>query len=849
MANSSFYDINLPGLSQGKTENKPAKKIVTGVEPQDDNRDQPPKELRLISAKWAEGPEGFQYNKICYLDVKVEYLKNTIRKKIRGDLWGVYNNEEIDFKQTVDGEIDDNSMTARMVVRYLYFINDAFYAAWQKNTGEKCSYILKNIRHTLGENTIDSQVLEMPQSASLDKDVFLYSPADSLYYRIYNKDTDEFYTAIDECNLHIRKIQDEQKKITMVSDSSAINKLDELKNNFVDYLKEQHTAAGSGSNNSAMGSADPGMDKDLKEFITMNVVGRKDSKGENQDVYKGWVYVRSDKVKNHWRKTPQSKLIDLFGPEEKDESGKGLKNEIKEKFKEKMLKPLQVENVLLGNDKETDILAPKWVFSTGEKGADSEHWDFSAGAQFLRFSAGASLKSEVNLKTLETKIEAAGSVSFALAEGKSSGAVYIPDKNGFDIAELLIKGQDKLEELYGNTQSRKSLRTGMQNSDRKLSVRMTLKFEASGFIGSSASIAFPRLNIKPVKGNDPKSERVALATFEGRAFAGAKGEGKVSGDVAWGKPQEKSPIDWKSMVSAYIGGAVSAGIGAEGGLHFGYIGGHIRFSCSFGATFVVGGKTAWDFDIGLISGLEFLSELAQCVDFHFIAAIAEDLYEILEAYKYVILLAPGANVILGGLYILKDIDQDAQKAEAFVKDLLGRYRQVTNYVDKGVQNVFFGADKKKRNHIMQQSDLISKCPPESIARHLLVFMKEPDEDDYIYIPGIMDKCESDHKVRWVLRYVGLLTNIHELNTGAAAIVFKGETFKVDNKTVIASNDQLRRVMEKISAKNSCKEKDVMLEKGAEVLLEFGGYKTDKKENKRYVDKIMDLYDRNGVAYD
>lgn len=184
-----------------------------------------------------------------------------------------------------------------------------------------------------------------------------------------------------------------------------------------------------------------------------------------------------------------------------------------------------------------------------------------------------------------------------------------------------------------------------------------------------------------------------MATLEGKAFAGAQAQAKLIGSAEWSPSAQGA--EWKSMVSGEAGVAGTAGIGLEGKFHFGYKNGYIRCCCALQATFVVGGKGFWDFDLGIVEGLEFLGQLARCVDYHYIADIAEDLYESLGAYKFSLLVTPQTGMALGGLYVLKDIDKHAENAKKFVDHARSLYRQVDKFVDKAIQDNIYGVSKAK----------------------------------------------------------------------------------------------------------------------------------------------------------
>ncbi|MDG5816730.1 OmpA family protein [Chitinispirillales bacterium ANBcel5] len=137
-------------------------KFVTGVdESERDLYEDAEPEVRLISAQWKPGPKGFYYNEQCFLEVKAEYLKETIRAKIRGKLFCTFDGKEEDLAQVVEGFIEKDG-TAVIEIEHLWYMNLAHYNACKEDPNTPCSYTVKNITHSRGENTIDSPELEMP---------------------------------------------------------------------------------------------------------------------------------------------------------------------------------------------------------------------------------------------------------------------------------------------------------------------------------------------------------------------------------------------------------------------------------------------------------------------------------------------------------------------------------------------------------------------------------------------------------------------------------------------------------------------------------------------------------------
>jgi len=155
-----FGDVNLPAASFGKKEQETEQR-VEAVEDEPVGQEPTAPEVRLISAEWKPGLEGFQYLQQCFLEVRAEFLKQTVRTRLRGRLYGRYAGQETDLSQELEGFIDRKTGIARMEIKRLWFI-DEHYPKWEEDKSTPCEYIVKGIFHSCGENTIDSPVLEMP---------------------------------------------------------------------------------------------------------------------------------------------------------------------------------------------------------------------------------------------------------------------------------------------------------------------------------------------------------------------------------------------------------------------------------------------------------------------------------------------------------------------------------------------------------------------------------------------------------------------------------------------------------------------------------------------------------------
>jgi len=161
-----FHDINSPGYSFViNKESSKEKKRNTGVdESKPVEKKKEDLEVRIISAEWKPGPNGYLYNEQCFLDVQTEFLpgkEKTIRHRIRGKLFGIFNGQEFDLSQEVVGFIESKTGIAQLEIKRLWFIDD-HYSEWLKDPQTPCKYKIKNIFHSLGENKMDSPELDMP---------------------------------------------------------------------------------------------------------------------------------------------------------------------------------------------------------------------------------------------------------------------------------------------------------------------------------------------------------------------------------------------------------------------------------------------------------------------------------------------------------------------------------------------------------------------------------------------------------------------------------------------------------------------------------------------------------------
>ena len=159
-ASTPWHDINDPGVvaANQREEEAQAQPVEEESAAQEQPKKQEEPEVELLSADlWEPGEKGYLFNNECYLTVKAQFLKKTIRKRLQADVFAEYDGQEEDLKQPVEAFMEDDG-TAKFKIM-LYFSDETYKKADEKPE-VSCKFYLKNIRHSLGKNTLESTKIE-----------------------------------------------------------------------------------------------------------------------------------------------------------------------------------------------------------------------------------------------------------------------------------------------------------------------------------------------------------------------------------------------------------------------------------------------------------------------------------------------------------------------------------------------------------------------------------------------------------------------------------------------------------------------------------------------------------------
>lgn len=404
-----------------------------------------------------------------------------------------------------------------------------------------------------------------------------------------------------------------------------------------------------------------------------------------------YVYVRSDKIRSHWRRYRLNR-------EEQKSGGKSFLKTVEytgedgrtrtrqeidpEKLKQQLstLKPsLKVWEAKLLDDRSGiwGEWAREFNDSLKTDGYDGQQMAFDSQAQLMRWAYGAGVKCllnpfEVDIRTGKRKpiSELSGKVSayanLALAEAKSSGTLYLPDKAGLKICYPL----DPRKVPGGGTGVLGTLR---------FDLTLTLAGSIGASLGIEAGVNMTAdrakgLPMKAALDGEPGRRRVDVSKAleevkpgaELSVFVGAEAGANVSGAVIWKNPDNESGDKYSTLAKVSLGATVQAGLGVSRTLLFSYQGGKVRIQASGGLCWGTGGKGSVLFDV---DGPAIMTDFMPCLTYMLRNADYLQLMNIMAAETYYGFCAIPLLVGMYGVNRLVDgLEDTSQKLQDSLKN-------------------------------------------------------------------------------------------------------------------------------------------------------------------------------------
>ncbi|WP_434924554.1 hypothetical protein [Enterobacter asburiae] len=478
------------------------------------------------------------------------------------------------------------------------------------------------------------------------------------YPRLYFHPDSETLLAVDQCDWH--DLEQESNRLTycLAQRADALQRIEQLqkdvttlgwvdvpeRNRFQNLLKDEYRHLDEACQTLRAELAALTPTENLPAATLLDENSKKNALGlmELIDVMGGkngtkYVYVRSDKIRSHWRRYRLNSV-------EKKSGGKSFLRAVEytgkdghthtrhqidpEKLKGQLakLKPsMKAWEVKLLDDNSGvwSLWAQEFNQSLEHSPYEGSGMAFDAQAQLLRWAYGASMKGllnpfEIDIRTgrYKPKAELHGKTSvyanLALAEAKSSGKLHLPDNVGVKICYPLDPAK-----IPGGGM-------GILGTFR-FDIELTLSGSVGASLGIEAgvNITGDRAKGLPVKAMPDEGYgfwRQIDVTKEGHmplgggaelgVFVGAEAGANVSGALVWLNPDRDEK--YSTLAKVGMGGAAQAGGGLSGQLKFRWQDGKVRIEVSGGLCWGTGGKGSMSFEV---DGPAIMSEFMPCLTY------------------------------------------------------------------------------------------------------------------------------------------------------------------------------------------------------------------------------------------
>ncbi|SFR65242.1 hypothetical protein [Litoreibacter janthinus] len=416
---------------------------------------------------------------------------------------------------------------------------------------------------------------------------------------------------------------------------------------------------------------------------------------------KKWTYIRSDKMRNHWRSYDVDKSLleartvgAANDPKQLergrlasawDEVSQKLTDDLRQGFRGPDGKGELLKGSVSGSI--TDLWKnnwTSWVDAVNDSLLYSKagaNYDLSAAAQVFRGYAGFDVVLGYNPNTGTYGLSASGNARAVLAEAKADLTGYLPDRDGW---HALIEWAEGNPSQAGSAQQ---LDFGYFRFRAQIGVDAMVGASIMGTVGVEY---VPKTDGK-VSGKG--SSAGGKGEIAAGAFAGAEASAEVKGGLEWDNPEKRASNGgqhgWATVFEVGVQIAANAGIGAEA--HF-----KIELDSSTGKLYArcgaqlvigVGAKGGVTAAVGLNTAFDFVVYVYHQLvanDFSLLSFISRSAFEAIKALAYYLIVKPAQYVIgeLGDLVqaaitSVSRMFTGAQEAEDFARRIQARPDMLT----------------------------------------------------------------------------------------------------------------------------------------------------------------------------
>ncbi|MBN6042532.1 hypothetical protein JYK13_00880 [Citrobacter sp. ku-bf4] len=444
-------------------------------------------------------------------------------------------------------------------------------------------------------------------------------------------------------------------------------------------------------------------------------------------------YVRSDKIRSHWRKYKLSEVdkesgeasfikytdkevtgVDANGNETKKtvRSGKidteELKKQLKEasvslKFEDELIEDSNVVLTDWAKKMNKGLTWPKENDKPDDESTYHQYVDISAQAQLMRYSQGAGLSAEFNPLEKKASAKMEGHSSFALGEAKASAELFIPDRLGI----ALLFPAKATAGVAGGVCNMGAIRYTINavlsgNAGASLGIELGVEADFSGEMAKGYGIKGSPARLIPPPPPGQRQINLTLpqpdvqAGGEIGAFAGVQAGGNVSGAIEWFDPHpddgkknvqdsNKQIVNKEAKFTAIakltLGVTAQAGAGGTAVFYVTYINSRFRIYCKAALCWGVGAKGSLGFEVDGNSFAAFMKSfmyMLRNVDYQKLEQMMEgDSFRTLCAIPLIM----AAQGIQTGEAMLKNMAATLQRLEKDIQDESKRVNLMNSIYD------------------------------------------------------------------------------------------------------------------------------------------------------------------------
>lgn len=421
-------------------------------------------------------------------------------------------------------------------------------------------------------------------------------------------------------------------------------------------------------------------------------------KGQTHTWGKKWTYVRSAKIKNHFRSYNLNEVEQekYQGQPKQSAIGEGKKLD-KDKLRKqlsdlkasaKWREEVKTSGTLL-DDVNTSIQDSLEEWSEGIT-AGNGYAELAVEAQLLRYFAGAGAQASWNPKEGNIAVRGDARAEFVIAEGRFTAAAYWPGRAG----HMIQMTGPKTKKVYDAGLIRAGLKLelyGMAGASACAQLALEVDYSGTGKAGMRGKPAKKPISSKGMNLSDEIRDGAELSAA-GDLFAGARAEGSIKGSLEWNSPESES---FQALCNIGPGGQVQAGAGISGQFKIDYVGGKFRVlaSASVCLGFGAGGKL--EFDVDAKRSFEFSKYMAYMlysVGYEFAEIIAQEAFDAWVAFS------------LWAIQTGKDI---SDAIEAFGDNVQDLFFELVALVEKEADNVAL------MEQVLAEPKALEYAPPEA----------------------------------------------------------------------------------------------------------------------------------------